>query len=400
MVKAPASLTSPAMSSVWRAIQDRLESRGLDNRGRVRLPSLSREARLAVTGLLGREPTSTLDLTAVETALIGLDIGTDLPSAIGNLGFAPSPEPAARRAARAERETARSAVRSAAIEWPEPWSTEWIDEVIGAGLLKGLNPSGAVALVKSVRRILDRLDATSADGPISRTDLAATVLGSSHALDSGTALEAVVARALIHRTESEVIERAWESVGVHTDQVSGAALTWALPVLPTSGLHGMVTAAAEAGVPVHLTRYALSTHPVRVDAGTTILVTENPRVVEAAAQRSIDRATITTNGNPSNAVRLLLDQLLACGARLLYHGDFDVPGLAICARMEQLGLSPWLMDSARYRAAVDSAAADGVDLPIETRTAGVTPWDPSLQDAMNAVRRIVHEERLLDDLLE
>ena len=117
-------------------------------------------------------------------------------------------------------------------------------------------------------------------------------------------------------------------------------------------------------------------------------------------QRSIHRATITTNGNPSNAVRLLLDQLLACGAKLLYHGDFDVPGLAICARMEQLGLSPWLMDSARYRAAVDSAAADGVDLPIETRTAGVTPWDPSLQDAVNAVRRIVHEERLLDDLLE
>ena len=47
-----------------------------------------------MTGLLGREPTSTLDLTAVEAALIGLDVGTDLPSAIGNLGFAPSPEPA------------------------------------------------------------------------------------------------------------------------------------------------------------------------------------------------------------------------------------------------------------------------------------------------------------------
>ncbi len=400
MVKGRESLTSSSMSPVWRAVRDRLESRGLDNRGRIRLPSLSSEARLTLTGLLGRKPTSMLDLAAVETALVELGVGTDLAIALGNLGFAPSLEPAARRAARAERESARSAARIAVRAWPEPWATAWIDDVVRAGLLRGLDAPAAITLVQSTRRILDRLEPASADRSISRTDLAAAVLGSSHALDTGTALETVVARALAHRMDRDLIEGAWERAGVHTDQVSGAVLTWALPVLPESGLHDLTTAATKAGVPLHLTRYALATHRVHVAAGTTILVAENPRVVEAAAQRSSARATITTNGNPSSAVRLLLDQLLTCGAALLYHGDFDVPGLAICARMRQIGLVPWRMDAAHYRAAVKAAAAVGVQLPIEDRPPGPTPWDPALQNAMQETGRVVHEERLLEDLLE
>jgi uncharacterized protein (TIGR02679 family) len=388
------------MSPVWRAIRDRLESRGLDNRGRVRLPSLSSGARLTLTGLLGRKPTSMLDLVVVEAALVDLGVGADLVMALGNLGFAPSPEPAARRAARAERESARSAARAAVDSWSEPWATTWIDDVVRAGLLRGLDATTAVTLVESTRRILERLDTASVDRSISRTDLAATVLGSSHALDTGTALETVVARALALRMDYELVEGAWERAGVHTDQVSGAVLTWALPVVPESGVHELTTAATKAGVPLHLTRYALTTHPVQVAAGTTILVAENPRVVEAAAQRSSARATITTNGNPSAAVRVLLDQLLMCGATLLYHGDFDVPGLAICARMRQIGLVPWRMDAAHYRTAVEAAAAAGVQLPIEGRPPGPTPWDPALQDAMQETGRIVHEERLLDDVLE
>ena len=361
---------------------------------------MSSEARLTLTGLLGRTPTSMLARAVVEAALVDLGVGADLVMALGNLGFAPSSEPAERRAARAERESARSAARAAVHTWSEPWSTAWIDDVVRAGLLRGLDAPAAITLVQSTRSILDRLDAVPADRPISRTDLAANVLGSSHALDTGTALETVVARALAHRMDHELIEGAWERAGVHTDQVSGAVLTWALPVLPESGLHELTMAATKAGVPLHLTRYALTTHPVQVAVGTTILVAENPRVVEAAAQRSSARATITTNGNPSAAVRLLLDQLLTCGATLLYHGDFDVPGLAICTRMQQIGLVPWRMDAAQYRAAVEAAAAAGVQLPIEDRLPGPTPWDPSLQHAMQETARIVHEERLLDDILE
>jgi uncharacterized protein (TIGR02679 family) len=388
------------MSPVWDAVRQRLESRGVENRGQIRLPAVPSEARLTLTGLLGRKPTTMLDLATVEVALVNLGIGGDLVMALDNLGFAPSPEPATRRAARAERQSARSAARAAVHAWPEPWAAAWIDDVVRAGLLRGLDAPAVITLVESTRRVLDRLDAASVDRPISRTDLAATVLGSSHALDTGTALETAVARALAHRMDHDLIEGAWERAGVHTDHVSGAVLTWALPLLPKSGLHDLTTTATKVGVPLHLTRYALIQHPVQVAAGTTMLVAENPRVVEAAAQRSSARATITTNGNPSAAVRLLLDQLLSCGATLLYHGDFDVPGLAICARMQQMGLVPWRMNASNYRAAVDAAAANGVQLPVEDRPPGPTPWDPVLQSAMQEAGRIVHEERLLDDVLE
>jgi uncharacterized protein (TIGR02679 family) len=395
------SLTSPEMAPVWEAIRDRLESRGLDNRGRVRLPPLPQQARLAMTTLLGRAPTTQVDLGLIERALIDLEVGSDLPAAMRNLGYAPSLERAQRRTERLRRTEALAAARGATRSWPEAWGDEWIDDVIRAGLLSRLDTQQAVTQVHSVRRVLDQLDESSPDRSISRTDLAALVLGSSHALDAGTALEAMMSRALTRKyTDCEAGEDVWELAGVHTDQVSGAALTWALPILPTSGLHALAAAAARARVPVHLTRSALTAHPVHVKAGTTVLVAENPRVVEAAAQWGSTCPVITTNGNPSAAVRLLLDQLLDSSAHLLYHGDFDAPGLAICARMQQIGLHPWRMDTDNYKSAVAAALADGVELPAETRPVGSTPWDPSLQVALTETGRIVHEERLLNDLLE
>lgn len=397
----PPSLTSPEMAPVWEAIRERLESRGLDNRGRVRLPPLTQRARLAVTTLLGRAPTSQIDLGQIERALIDLEVGSDLPTALRNLGFAPSLERAQRRATRLERTEALAAARRAASNWSEEWAAAWIDDVVRAGLLGRLDARDAVSRVEYVRQVLDQLDRSSPEQSISRTDLAAQVLGSSHALDTGTALEAMVSRALERRYPArEPGEDVWELAGVHTDQVSGAALTWALPILPNSGLHGLATSAARARIPVHLTRYALAAHPVHVEAGTTVLVAENPRVVESAVQRESTIPVITTNGNPSAAVRLLIDQLLHAGAHLRYHGDFDAPGLAICARMLQLGLQPWRMDTDGYETAVKAALADGVELPTETRPIGATPWDPRLRGAMEELGRIVHEERLLEDLFQ
>jgi hypothetical protein len=56
------------------------------------------------------------------------------------------------------------------------------------------------------------------------------------------------------------------------------------------------------------------------------------------------------------------------------------------------------MDTHHYEAAVEMALADGVVLPVETRRVGATPWDPALESAMERAGRIVHEERLLDDI--
>jgi hypothetical protein len=64
-------------------------------------------------------------------------------------------------------------------------------------------------------------------------------------------------------------------------------------------------------------------HPTKVRPRTIILVVENPRIVEAPAQSRSPTTVVAANGNPSGAVRLLLSQLIASGASLLYHGDFD-----------------------------------------------------------------------------
>jgi uncharacterized protein (TIGR02679 family) len=193
------------------------------------------------------------------------------------------------------------------------------------------------------------------------------------------------------------------------DLVSAPVLTWGLRGSGTSGrsdladragLSGLCTEALDLGIPLHLSQMALRTHPVTVPRGADVLVAENPRIVEAAAQMAVPFAVVALNGNPAGAARLLLDQLLACGADLRYHGDFDAAGLGICHRMHRLGLTPWRMDRVSYGEAVAAAIAAGDQLPIDARPAPETPWDPALREVFDRVRLVVHEERLLPGLLD
>jgi hypothetical protein len=88
------------------------------------------------------------------------------------------------------------------------------------------------------------------------------------------------------------------------------------------------------------------------------------------------------------------------GAALRYHGDFDTAGFAICERMMRLGLAPWRMSTADYRAALAAADVECAVLPRETQAPWATPWDPALQEDFGRERRIVHQERLLPGLIE
>jgi uncharacterized protein (TIGR02679 family) len=247
--------------------------------------------------------------------------------------------------------------------------------------------------------VLDHLDEAQA-APMSRVDLAAKVLGSSHALDTGTREEAAVARALVYMLGPAEHRDLWAQAGVHLDLTSVPVLTWGLPLTDESGLACMTTEAAHAGIPLHLSRFALERYPVKVKPGSRILAVENPRIVEAAAQRRTDVSVVCTNGNPGSAVLLLLGQLRNERADLRYHGDFDAAGLAICERMMRFGLTPWRMDATDYQAALAIADTRGEALTKEKRAPGPTPWDPALQQLFERERRIVHEERLLPSLLE
>lgn len=396
------SLTTAGLDELWACVAHRLEARGVDNRGRLTLPNLGTADRLALGALLGRTTGKTVDLGALELALVTLGVGADLASAMAALGHPVSDAPARRRSERASARATRDAARAEAAGWPEPWASSWIDEVIRAGTLRDLDEVAARRLVASVRLVLDELPPPDSVVAVSRVDLAARRLGSAHALDTGTRLEAATTRALAHRAGGALDQSAndpWERAGVHLDLTSGPAMVWNLPVVPGCPLGPLVAAATALGTPVHLTQLVLRRAPAVTPASTRLLVVENPRVVEAAAQAGIAAAVVSAGGNPSGAVRLLLRQLLAAGADLRYHGDFDSAGLAMCARMVGAGLTPWRMDVSDYLKAVTAATDAGVDLPADPSPPGATPWSPSLRTAFDQQRKIVHEERLLDDLL-
>jgi len=398
-VSVPASLQSGELDVLWARVRERLEKSGLDNRGRLGIPDLSSQGRLALQSLIDRRPRATLDLGVLESALRRLGVGDDLPSALAALGHRVSSEPAARRAERAGRRRTHAVARAACASWAEPWAREWIDSVIRAGVLRGFDDEGAGRLVAQVRQVLDRL-ALDPASRTSRVDLAARVLGSSHALDTGTRLEAAVGRALRLQLGAEDTRNLWELAGVHLDLTSAPALTWGLPLVSECGLTPLVTEATARGIPLHLSRFALERHPAGVPSGTALLVVENPRIVEAAAQNRSVTPVISTSGQPSSTVLLLLTQLGEAGADLYYHGDFDTPGLAICARMATLGLTPWRMSARDYREALAAAETEGTPLPTDMLPPGPTPWDPTLRALFDRERRVVHQERLLPRLIE
>ena len=394
------SLRSPDLAPLWGAVRARLERTGVDRRGRMRVPELAPRGRFILDALLDRPARSTFELTELEAALRRLGVGADLSSALTALGWPVDAGPEARRSVRREAAAARDAVRQAAGSWRTPGGQDWVEAVIRAGLLAGRDPTTAVALVERARAVLDTIDRGQDAGgsPLSRVDLAASVLGSAHALDWGNPETAAVTRALElrHLVKGRA---AWEAAGVDLDVVSAPVLVWGLT--PASGgLSTLLGAAREAGVPVHLSLLALRRHRVAVPAGSDVLVSENPRVVEAAAQQETCHAAVALNGNPSSAAQLLLAQLRDAGAVLRYHGDFDAAGLRICARMQRFGLIPWRMDAADYSEATARARAERAELPLDPHRAPPTPWCPQLQEAFDSSRRIVHEERLLPGLLD
>ncbi|MCY3951364.1 MAG: DUF2399 domain-containing protein [bacterium] len=397
----PESLLAPGLDELWAAVRRRLDRNGPHWRGSITRPDLDRASDLSLASLLGRRPPRRLDLAALETELVRRNVGDDLCDAISRLGHPPSAAATERRAAQARARTARAALAGAIECWGEPWAPEWGADVQRSGIIGGLDSEAVAGLAADVRRLLDHLEGFAPEGAC-RTEIAATLFGSAHALDRGRKLATAAESALRHRIGGTGLQGRdlWEAAGVLADRVSAPVLTWALPATGTSPLDAQIRAATSGALPVHLNLVALQKYPVGVPAGTPVLVVENPRLVEAAAERQQPGGVVTTNGNPTTAVRTLLGQLLLSGARLLYHGDFDAAGLAICRRMHADGCEPWLMDASDYEEAIAMAAQSAVRLERESRDCGPTPWDPALQEAVELHRLIVHEEFVLDRVLD
>ena len=424
----PPSLLDPGLRPVWARVRRHLDKHGAQRRGAIAVLDVDPASDLTLRSLLGRV-NRRLDLSRLETALIERGMGADLSEALTLLGHPPSAAAAKRRSDRARSSAAQTVLREAAESWPEPWAREWADGAIKSGLHSGLDPSEVGTLVEDVRRLIDHLDRCDSiaavagprprpgpgsrgnldraepamqheSRPASRTELAAALFGSSHALDRDTRLSSFVTRALRCRLKEPLEDRElWEASGIQPDRVSAPALTWAIPVTGESPLDDAIRAASGGGLPLHVSLLAMLRHPLTAPTGTPVLVVENPRLVEAAAERGLGCCVIAANGNPTTAVTTLLQQLRGSGARLWYHGDFDAAGIAICRRMHDLGCRPWMMDAQDYRNAVNRAESGGVRLERDTKGCGPTPWDPTLEEEFESQRFIVHEEFLLDEVL-
>jgi uncharacterized protein (TIGR02679 family) len=416
----------------------RLRLRARYERGAVRdgftLADLDPGERRALAGLLGRRTLSADSMrvrrSELDEALARAGIASTLREALEFLDGPLSD----RKADRLAREQAWSAVLSGT---GEPRLAALLAEPAGTALIKrlaGSDPARAEVLLAQAARVIARLPGHG----ISRAQLAAEVLGDSHALDTGRPAGTIVLRACavgpsaapiesssdhkgpsepaeiardnlrdIYSDAEETVRERWARLGVTVNELALPALCLNLPVecLDPGAANGVgslhatlaIGSAAPAGEPMHISlRRLLRRPPAWRVAGRDIFVCENPNIVAIAADRlgAACAPLVCTDGMPAAAQQTLLAQLAAGGARLRYHGDFDWPGLAIANFvMRAFGAEPWRFATADY---LSAPAEHGVALSGERVMAR---WDEQLTATMSDRKVVVHEEGVAETLL-
>ncbi|TFD54729.1 TIGR02679 family protein [Cryobacterium frigoriphilum] len=196
---------------------------------------------------------------------------------------------------------------------------------------------------------------------------------------------------------------AWQSVGVVLDELSSSVLVLGLPGGVESPTARALAALGDAGQPVVLTLRQLLADGIGI-VPSVVFVCENPAVVAAAADAlGPDSAPLVClNGQPGAAAILLLEALVAGGATLRFHGDFDWSGIGVARALgERVAWTPWRFAAADYSAAC--AELSGLPpllvLPGVSAASVETPWDADLAEAMASVALAVDEELMLPGLL-
>lgn len=412
-----------------------------DSQDNFTLTDLDTSERRALEGLLGRAPKVASSMQLRQT---------ELDSALSRAGLAPDLRTALewldgpivnRRLEQAAYEQAWNALRE---NVGEPRLRALLAEPLELGLLKRLalgEIARAEQLLSQAHQVLAKLPARGT--PLAH--LAAETLGDSHALDVGQPVATLVLRAFklgelqddelalsadstntrevpddrseLFKQEQwaglEVRNRAdaqrqpalsspreqWARLGVSVNELASPVLFLNLRCQPESEYAGLIDKAATRGLPLHLTLRALLRNPPEwtVVAGQCVFVCENPAIVALAADQLGHECAplVCTDGMPGAAQRTLLRQLVAAGAQLFYHGDFDWPGLHIGNYlMRELGARPWRFGTADYLAA---DARSGKRLEPAKQVQAL--WDAGLASAMLNCGFAVHEERVAQVLL-
>ena len=392
-------LRSPDLTPVWERIHARLERSGGDAQGRAPITVGSRPERHALSDLLGRPVLTdrvTVDLASLESRLVERTAFASLSEVVQAVTGRRLRDRPGERAAQVERRQGPLELARALVDGP--WAETWV---------AGLSRSGALTRSSDSERLVrDAVDVIHAvlsaeHSPGSRVELAARVVGDSHALDEDTVLHSVVLRGLAAAVNVEVptgvVERRalWEQHGISPDLVSATCLVLGVRPAGDGPLSSRLAVAAEAGDPVHLTAWDLRRRRDARLAGQSVLVCENPRVLEAVAERFGGAISVVcTAGQPNTVVTSVLSWLRDSGCGLRYHGDFDWPGIAITNRMvAQCGVEPWLMRTVDYEAGFRTGSPKLVGLPVEPC------WDIELGASMRTHGVAVHEESVLEQVL-
>lgn len=427
-------LGSPDMAWLVDRVADRIAAGTEPAHGTATLADPTPAQRRALELLLGRPPGRGKSLTArlpdIDTVLRDSGISPDgLVAAVQALRGPITVRREAETATDRAWESALEPLDRLAADRPElaPWS----QQVRATGLLKrqAPDPISGAELAEQAARVLSALPHPGIVRPI----LAARTVGHAHALDDGRPLTALVLSAIRSLTglastdtaTSEGRRDAWAGAGAAADDLSSRILVLNVPPPPDDGfLSRLLTLGAATGQPLVLTLRDLnspptattvtattatghtiaSDHTIAADlTGTTISVCENPAVVSAAATAlgTACPPLVCLEGTPSVAANRLLRHLLARGAHLRYHGDFDWGGIRIATSLFTLAehsgrpATPWRYDSAAYLEAV--ARKLGTTLPpAKPRD---TPWDPDLRHHIETHALRVEEEHVIEALL-
>lgn len=369
--------------------------------GVVTLTSATLDQRRAVERLLGRRTGTGTSLT------LSLD---ELDAVVRRSGAAPNgladvvrlligtvPERAAEIAAWA---AANAPLDELVARRPAlaTWRT-WLD---ATGMVRRLASDAETAstLITSAVKVLDELPS---DG-VALGRLAAQTTGDAHGLDDGRPLTTLVlsaTRVLVGSSPSgdgSAAERraAWAGVGVHRDELSSSVLCLGIPGGTETMTGRMLALAREAGEPCVLTLRQLVRNEVGLGVGGgPVWMCENPIVLASAADELGPACPplVCVNGQPSTAAWRLLDMLVAGGARLNYHGDFDWGGIRIGNTLrERFPWQPWRFDTAAYQT-TEATGGELTGRPVDAT------WDRGLRSALEQRGVRVEEELVLPALI-
>jgi uncharacterized protein (TIGR02679 family) len=378
-----------------------------EGRDIVRLTALARHEHVALSSLIGRPQryakSMQVDIRAIDIGLQRAAIAPSLRHALEQLDGPIEHKTAIRR----QREIFWAGI---AADFEQPRLFRFLEVPAGLGLLKRLSrqrPDVAMLLCRQTEAILRRLPGQG----IARSQLAADILGDAHGLDNGRPVATLVLAAWrqSHQPDSsssvtisddsentdrdspERIRDIWATAGVLVNELARPALFLNLPLQNIS---------QSRGEPCYVSLRSLLRSPPAWDVSDrTVYICENPNLVAIAADHCGMHSAplVCVEGMPGAAQRCLLTQLRQAGARLLYHGDFDWPGLRIGNYViRDHGAIPWHFGADDYVAAIGKASNDRHALdgrPVEAF------WDDALAATMSRHGVAIAEESVAELLL-